>query len=64
MLKKGQLLIDNLVGQQVILSPGQQLIAGRTADLPIGEDDLAVHRHFLHFFESDEVWLVKTSAIS
>ena len=55
MLKKGQLLIDNLVGQQVILSPGQQLIAGRTADLPIGEDDLAVHRHFLHFFESDGV---------
>jgi len=54
----GQLVVDDLIGQWVVLNPGQQLITGRAAEFPVGEDDEFMHRRFLHFWADGEVWMV------
>lgn len=54
----GQLVVDDLIGQCVVLNPGEQLMTGRAAEFPVGEDDEFMHRQFLHFWSDGTVWMV------
>lgn len=61
MLVRKSLLIEDGKGNQLTLSPGQELTLGRGTDFPIGGDDPAMHRRFLHFWNSNGDWLVQNT---
>ncbi|AWT25544.1 hypothetical protein Csp1_07350 [Corynebacterium provencense] len=54
----GQLVVDDLVGQCVVLNPGQQLTTGRAAEFAVGDDDEFMHRKFLQFWSDGPTWTV------
>lgn len=58
-MHRGQLCIDDLIGTQIVLSPGDILIAGRAADFLLGSDDPAMHRRFLQIWDGGGTWMVK-----
>ncbi|MCQ4627423.1 hypothetical protein KBX17_06305 [Corynebacterium sp. CCUG 65737] len=60
-LPKGHLLMDDLVGHAISLSPDRELTLGRAAAFPVGEDDPAMHRRFLHIWNTGGAWMIKNT---
>ncbi|MGO1911583.1 MAG: hypothetical protein ACTH1D_04580 [Mycobacteriaceae bacterium] len=58
MLFPGQILIDDLVGNRVALSPGERITLGRAAEFPLAQDDEFMHRVFLQIWDTDGTWMV------
>lgn len=54
----GQMVVDDLLGHRVALTPGQVLMTGRAAPFPVGEDDEFMHRNFLQFWADGTIWTV------
>lgn len=52
------LLVTNSAGERAVVRPGQQLVAGRAGDFPLAPDDASMHRHFLHFWQQEDNWMV------
>lgn len=59
MLIRGNLLVEDNDHNQLTLSPRQEVTVGRGADFPVGVDDPAMHRRFLHIWNSNGDWLVQ-----
>lgn len=58
-IRPGQLLIDDLIGNRILLSPGQHATLGRTGDIVIAADDPTMHRRFLQVWEQRGAWQIE-----
>lgn len=58
-IRPGHLLIDDLIGNRTVLSPGQHATLGRTADILVGADDPTMHRRFLQVWEQQGAWQIE-----
>lgn len=59
MLARGDLLVEENDLNKLTVSPSREITVGRSADFAVGVDDPAMHRRFLHIWNSDGDWLVQ-----
>lgn len=59
MLARGDLLVEENDQNRFTLTPRGEITVGRSADFPVGADDPAMHRRFLHIWNSDGDWLIQ-----
>ncbi len=53
------LIVDDLIGTRRVLSQAVSVTLGRASEFPIGADDPAMHRAFLHFWCDHGMWMVR-----
>lgn len=59
MLARGDLLVEENDQNRFTLTPRGEITVGRSADFPVGADDPAMHRRFLHIWNSAGDWLIQ-----
>lgn len=59
MLQRGELLIDDLIGNQRVVRPGEAVTIGRLSDFVVGADDTSLHRNFLQVWSNGSQWYIK-----
>ena len=58
-LRYGELLVDDLIGNQCIVFPGENFVIGRLGDFVVGREDTSLHRNFLHLWSNETQWFIK-----
>lgn len=54
-----RLRVDDLIGNQLLLSPGQEITIGRAGDFLVGDDDEFLHRTLLVLWFNGHGWMVR-----
>ena len=59
MLQRGELLVDDLIGNRRVVRPGESLTIGRLSDFVVGAEDTSLHRNFLQVWSNGSQWYIK-----